>query len=179
MKAATRTSLGASLLTLGCAAWLCGDGGLWHFGPRDRGHETLLPPVLTADSAAEMADAVRRVAEATGMAVLPENPPSPIYLGDLHILDYFARVAEGSEGPARFRCPDELRARAVYDFAVGHHHHVVYRDHLLRSFVPLYLGRTAAFVLATRARDAEAAEAALDATAAAFEQQKPYLVDRW
>jgi hypothetical protein len=56
---------------------------------------------------------------------------------------------------------------------------VVYRDHLLRSFVPLYLGRTAAFVLATRARDAEATEAALDAAAAAFEEQKPYLVDRW
>jgi len=84
-----------------------------------------------------------------------------------------------SEDLARFHFPDELWARAVYDFAVGHHHHVVYHDHLLRSFVPLYLGRTAAFVLATRARDAAAAEAALDATAAAFEEQKPYLVDRW
>jgi glucosylglycerate synthase len=84
-----------------------------------------------------------------------------------------------SEDPTRFHFPDELWARAVYDFAVGHHHHVVYHDHLLRSFVPLYLGRTAAFVLATRTRDAAAAEAALDVTAAAFEQQKPYLVDRW
>ena len=84
-----------------------------------------------------------------------------------------------SDEPARFHFPDELWARAVYDFAVGHHHHVVYHDHLLRSFVPLYLGRTAAFVLATRAHDAAAAEAALDATAAAFQEQKPYLVDRW
>jgi glycosyltransferase involved in cell wall biosynthesis len=84
-----------------------------------------------------------------------------------------------TEDPARFRFPDDLWARAVYDFAVGHHHHVVYHDHLLRSFVPLYLGRTAAFVLTTRARDAAAAETALDATAAAFEEQKPYLVDRW
>ena len=84
-----------------------------------------------------------------------------------------------SEDLARFSFPDELWARAVYDFAVAHHHHVVYHDHLLRSFVPLYLGRTAAFVLATRARDAAAAEVALDATAAAFEEQKPYLVDRW
>ena len=67
----------------------------------------------------------------------------------------------------------------VYDFALGHHHHVVYHDHLLRSFVPLYLGRTAAFVLATRARDAAAAEVALDAAAAAFERQKRYLVERW
>jgi hypothetical protein len=56
---------------------------------------------------------------------------------------------------------------------------VVYRDHLLRSLVPLYLGRTAAFVLATRQRDAAAVESGLDAVAAAFARQKPYLVDRW
>jgi uncharacterized protein (UPF0276 family) len=76
------------------AAWLCGDGGLWHFGPRDRGHQTLMPPILCADSADEMAEAVRRVEAATGMACLPENPPAVVYLGDLHILDYFARVAD-------------------------------------------------------------------------------------
>src|SRR5947207_602801 len=28
------------------AAWLCGDAGQWHFGPRDRGQQILLPPVL-------------------------------------------------------------------------------------------------------------------------------------
>lgn len=86
------------------AAWLCGDGGLWHFGPRDRGHETLLPPVLTAASADEMGEAVRRVEEATGMACLPENPPAAIYLGDLHILDYFARVADRSGGGLLVDC---------------------------------------------------------------------------
>lgn len=76
------------------AAWLCGDGGLWHFGPRDRGHQTLLPPILTPDSADEMAEAIRRVEEVTGMACLAENPPATVYLGELHILDYFARVAD-------------------------------------------------------------------------------------
>lgn len=98
------------------AAWLCGDGGLWHFGPRDRGHETLLPPVLTRDSAAEMAEAIRRVAEATGMAVLPENPPAPIYLGDLHILDYFALVAEGSGGGLLLDCAH----LAIFQRIMGH-----------------------------------------------------------
>jgi uncharacterized protein (UPF0276 family) len=98
------------------AAWLCGDGGLWHFGPRDRGHETLLPPVLTADSAAEMAEAIRRVAAATGMAVLPENPPAPIYLGDLHILDYFALVAEGSGGGLLLDCAH----LAIFQRIMGH-----------------------------------------------------------
>ena len=76
------------------ASWLCGDGGLWHFGPRDRGHGTLLPPILCAESADEMAGAVGHVQELTGLPCLPENPPATIFLGDLHILDYFARVSE-------------------------------------------------------------------------------------
>jgi len=79
------------------AAWLCGDAGLWHVGPRDRGHGTLLPPILTASSAAEMAANVRRLREASGFEVLPENPPAHVYLGDLHLLAYFARVAEEAD----------------------------------------------------------------------------------
>jgi uncharacterized protein (UPF0276 family) len=79
------------------AAWLCGDAGLWHFGIRDRGHQLLLPPVLTRDSALACAESVRRIEEATGLRVLPENPPGSLYLGDLHILDYFALVAERAD----------------------------------------------------------------------------------
>lgn len=81
--------------------------------------------------------------------------------------------------PVRFRFGDDVWARVVYDFALAHHYGVVHRDHLLRSLVPLYLGRTAAFVAATRDRDAAATEAALDAVGRAFERQKPYLVERW
>jgi uncharacterized protein len=76
------------------AAWLCGDAGLWHFGPRDRGHQLLLPPILTRDSAYATAESIARIEQATGLQVLPENPPGSFYLGDLHILDYFALVSE-------------------------------------------------------------------------------------
>jgi uncharacterized protein (UPF0276 family) len=76
------------------AAWLCGDAGLWHFGPRDRGHQLLLPPVLTRDSAYAVAESIARIEQATGFQVLPENPPGSFYLGELHILDYFALVSE-------------------------------------------------------------------------------------
>lgn len=78
-------------------AWLCGDAGLWHVGPRDRGHGTLMPPVLHEESAAEMARGIRRVREALGYEVLPENPPAHVYLGDMHLLDYFARVLEEAD----------------------------------------------------------------------------------
>jgi uncharacterized protein (UPF0276 family) len=75
------------------AAWLCGDAGLWHFGARDRGHQLLLPPILTRDSAHAVADSISLMQEATGFVVLPENPPGMFYVGDLHILDYFAEVS--------------------------------------------------------------------------------------
>jgi hypothetical protein len=87
-------------------------------------------------------------------------------------------VLETSPGPV-FRFPDELWARIVYEFALGHHYAVVHRDHLLRSLVPLYLGRTAAYVQATRTATAETTEQMLESTALAFERQKTYLVEHW
>lgn len=86
-------------------------------------------------------------------------------------------LALDGEGPLRF--PDDLWARVVYDFALGHHYSVVHRDHLLRSLTPLYLGRTAAFVLATRTAGVAATQAQLDGVASAFERQKGYLVEHW
>ncbi len=79
------------------AAWLCGDAGLWHLGPRDRGHGVLMPPILSEDSAQEMARNVVRLRRATGFEVLPENPPAHVYLGNLHLLDYFARVGAAAD----------------------------------------------------------------------------------
>jgi len=74
--------------------WLCGDSGMWHFGPRDRGHGLLLPPILTRESARATARSIEILQERTGLPVFPENPPSLYFLGDLHILDYFAEVSE-------------------------------------------------------------------------------------
>ena len=88
-------------------------------------------------------------------------------------------LALESEQPDTFRFPDDLWARVVYDFALGHHYGVVHREHLLRSLVPLYLGRTAAYITATRRASAEATEQLLEKVAVAFERQKPYLVEHW
>jgi uncharacterized protein (UPF0276 family) len=97
------------------AAWLCGDAGLWHLGRRDRGHGLLAPPVLCADSAREMAENVRRLREATGFEVLPENPPAHVYLGDLHLLDYFARVAADADSGLLL----DVAHLAIYQRATG------------------------------------------------------------
>ncbi|MBI4635234.1 MAG: hypothetical protein HY727_02690 [Candidatus Rokubacteria bacterium] len=82
-------------------------------------------------------------------------------------------------GPEDFRFPDDLWARVVYEFALGHRFRVVHREHLLRSLVPLYLGRAAAFVAATRAGSDAAVAAARERVGASFERRKPYLVERW
>ncbi len=78
-------------------AWLCGDAGLWHFGRRERGHMLLLPPILSRDSASEMAEGITRLRGLTGYEVLPENPPGSVFLGELHLLEYFARVCESGD----------------------------------------------------------------------------------
>jgi uncharacterized protein (UPF0276 family) len=78
-------------------AWLCGDAGLWHIGRRERGHMLLLPPILAAEAVAPMADGIRRLREETGREVLPENPPGAVFLGDLHLLDFFARVVSEAD----------------------------------------------------------------------------------
>jgi hypothetical protein len=78
-----------------------------------------------------------------------------------------------------FRIPDELWARVVYDVAVAHYRRVIARDHLLRAFTPLYLGRTATFVLETQGLTSAEAEGRIDALCQTFESRKSYLIRRW
>ena len=76
----------------------------------------------------------------------------------------------------QFRMPEDLWASIVYDFALGHRLRTINRDHLLRSFTPLYLGWIASY-----ARDLETAGAAEieSRLATAFEAGKPAMVSRW
>lgn len=83
----------------------------------------------------------------------------------------------GAEGRVAF--PHDLWARVVYDFALAYRLRTLYRDHLLRSLVPLYLGRTAAFVRETVNGTARDIARWIEGGCRAFEQQKGYFIDRW
>jgi len=74
---------------------------------------------------------------------------------------------------------DELWARIVYDFAVGHRLRVLRVDHLLRALTPLYLGWVASFLGEVGAAGNAAVEERVERLALAFERQKPYLISRW
>ncbi len=106
----------AGLARAAGAAWMCGDAGLWHVGARDRGHGTLLPPILVPESARAMAENVRALRERSGFEILPENPPAHVYVGNLHLLDYFARVAEDADCGLLL----DVAHLAIYQRACGH-----------------------------------------------------------
>jgi hypothetical protein len=78
-----------------------------------------------------------------------------------------------------FHFPDALWVRTVYDFAIAYHRRVLPGDQLLRSMVPLYLGRTASFVLQTAESGPEEVEAVIRDLAEEYVRQKGYLLQAW
>jgi len=87
-------------------------------------------------------------------------------------------VLAGAEAQP-FHFPDALWVRVVYDFAVSYHRRIMPRDQLIGSLVPLYLGRTASFVLQTAASGADEVEAIILHLADEYVRSKDYLLERW
>jgi hypothetical protein len=76
-----------------------------------------------------------------------------------------------------FRMPDALWARVVYDFALAFRLRVLSRGHLLGALAPLYLGWVGSRVLEVGATAPIGPRQ--EELERAFEQNKPYLVQRW
>jgi glucosylglycerate synthase len=79
--------------------------------------------------------------------------------------------------PASFRMPENLWARIVYDFLIAYRLRTLNRGHLLGALIPLYLAWVAGHINIT-ASGADS-ERHIEAVAAAFDADKPYLVSRW
>ena len=80
---------------------------------------------------------------------------------------------------AEFKFPNELWVHIIYDFALAAHHQIMTREHLLRSFTPLYLGKIASFILETRQNSHWEVENKIEQLCQIFEREKSYLIDRW
>jgi hypothetical protein len=87
------------------------------------------------------------------------------------------RLATTDAQPFHFE--DGLWVRVVYDFAAAYHARVLVADQLLGSLVPLYLGRTASFVIEVAEADSDQVEARISALADEFHRQKHYLMEHW
>jgi len=79
--------------------------------------------------------------------------------------------------PAEFRMPEALWARIVFDFLIAYRLRTINRGHLLGALIPLYLAWVAGHINITAA--GTSSERHIEAVAAAFEADKPYMVSRW
>lgn len=123
----------------------------------------LPPPVDAARMVESFQQAIRSLVDVWSVLLPPAS-----------ILDLAKLVRVPAD---EFRLPDDLWARVVYDVALGHKLRLINRDHLLGSFVSLYMAWVASWILqAGTGRDVNARQERL---CVAFEQQKPYLLSRW
>jgi len=76
-----------------------------------------------------------------------------------------------------FRMPENLWARIVFDFVIAYRLRTINRGHLLGALIPLYLAWVASHLNVTAS--GTSSEGHIEAVAAAFEADKPYLVARW
>ena len=78
-----------------------------------------------------------------------------------------------------FSFPEDLWVRTIYDFAIAYHKGSMHREHLLKSMIPLYLGRLAVFVKKNWESSVLEVEEGTESLCRVFEEMKPYLIERW
>jgi len=78
-----------------------------------------------------------------------------------------------------FTFPTDLWARVLYDMAIAYRDSTRDRDLMMDSLIPLYYGKTLAFVKKTKRMSMLHAEEAIEEDCLTFEMTKPYLIRRW
>lgn len=79
----------------------------------------------------------------------------------------------------KFHFFDDIWAEIIYSFALAAHKKTINREHLLKSLTPLYIGRTASFVMETKNSDASEVEEKIEKLCGIFENKKFSLIVNW
>lgn len=79
----------------------------------------------------------------------------------------------------KFHIPDEIWVEIIYSFALASHRKLINKEHLLKSLTPLYIGRTASFVLETWESGAEEVEEKIEKLCIVFEKKKNLIIEIW
>jgi len=93
--------------------------------------------------------------------------------------DFGQLEALGAGPDEAFRFPAGLWVRIVYDYALAWHRRKLPHEHLLKSLTPLYLGKTASFIMEVRDMSQAEAEAEIEKLCTEFEENKDYLISNW
>lgn len=85
----------------------------------------------------------------------------------------------GAISDEEFRFPLKLWAKIIYDYSIAYHKKKLPPQHLIKSLIPLYLAKTASFVMEVTDMDQEGAESEIEKLCLEFEENKAYLVKSW
>ena len=94
--------------------------------------------------------------------------------GDLREVERLGALADRD-----FRFPLGLWTQIVYDYAIAFHKKNLPTEHLVKSLMPLYVGKTASFVLEVDPLGQREAEEEIEKLCMEFERGKDYLLTSW
>ena len=109
-----------------------------------------------------------------GLKNLQEIWTDVLGLGDFRQVEQIGKLGNGA-----FRFPPGLWTRIIYDYAIAYHRKKLSTEHLIKSLTPLYLGKTASFILEAEHMGQQEAEAEIEKLCLEFEHNKDYLVTSW
>lgn len=78
-----------------------------------------------------------------------------------------------------FNIPEEVWVEIIYSFSLAAHKKTMNIEHLLKSLTPLYIGRTASFVIESWDSNANEVEDKIERLAMVFEEKKNILLKKW
>lgn len=84
-----------------------------------------------------------------------------------------------NSGVSDFNYSADVWVRTAFEFAAAYHKSVINRDHIIQALVPLYRGRSLAFLLENRDGSEEDIENSVESLCGEFERLKPYLLEVW
>ena len=94
--------------------------------------------------------------------------------------DELAQLKElAQQDQSRFHFPDDLWVKIVFRYAIAYHKRVWAVQQLMKSMIPLYMGRTASFVISNMNTSADEVENNIELLCQSFEKQKPLLIKYW
>ena len=78
-----------------------------------------------------------------------------------------------------FHFPIGLWTRIIYDYALAFHKRALPVEHLIKSMTPLYVGKTASFIMQAKDMGQQEADAEIENLCMEFENRKDYLATSW
>ena len=111
---------------------------------------------------------------ATGVAEL-----EPVFRAILQpsTLGELQKIAAADVGD--FSYSSDLWVKTTFEFAAAYHRSVINRDHIIQALVPLYRGRSLAFLLENRDGSNQDIENNVESLCGEFERLKPHLLEIW